>query len=94
MTEVKPEKRRRRGASPRGEFKAAKSFATASEDARVAAETQFRGIANSASSVNRNIPGRNFGRSSPIRRMSELFEHVMVIAVDCRDFSLLSLAVG
>ncbi len=38
MTEVKPEKRRRRGASPRGEFEAAKSFATASEDARVAAD--------------------------------------------------------
>ncbi len=29
--------RRRRGASPRGEFEAAKSFATAGEDARKAA---------------------------------------------------------
>ncbi|WP_276121881.1 hypothetical protein [Pararhizobium qamdonense] len=38
MTEGEIKKRRRRGASPRGEFEAAKSFATASEDARIAAD--------------------------------------------------------
>ncbi len=37
MTEVERKMRRRRGASPRGEFEAAKSFATAGEDARKAA---------------------------------------------------------
>ncbi|KQS96826.1 hypothetical protein ASG42_28480 [Rhizobium sp. Leaf391] len=37
MTEVDSKMRRRRGASPHGEFEAAKTFATASEDARKAA---------------------------------------------------------
>ncbi|KQS86640.1 MULTISPECIES: hypothetical protein [unclassified Rhizobium] len=36
MTDVESKMRRRRGASPRGEFEAAKTFATASEDARIA----------------------------------------------------------
>ncbi len=38
MTEGEIKKRHRRGASPRGEFEAAKSFATAREDARIAAD--------------------------------------------------------
>jgi len=37
MTEEKP-KRRPRGVSPRGDFEAAKSFASSSEEARLAAD--------------------------------------------------------